>query len=207
MGNTPTTSEGNPQFQSFTASLEHLRKDFIPIIGKEVEIYRPFKRAQEEARVLMIEFMYLNASPSGRNEQLDRLRQALELRKEINIVSLGNLVWVNQKQQNSMCGSNTTLQLAFEHSDLSIAKLISDVKVSRGSIIKPGGVVASPQKVGGLLRQVSLALRTLGAHNQVHGFVSPASILVLDAAKDRPIYKLIDVSLLGNYPKFDNQRV
>ena len=207
MGNVEATSgDSNVELQKFTANYQHYKKEYIPIVGRDFDIYRPKQLRFPEEQMMIAENTFAgesSAPKSGPADLFGRLRNSLELRKSINCPYLANLLWVNFKEQKSLCAGATTVHTAVEHSDFSIARFIQEAKsIKANSVSKssPGGGPSSA-KAATVLFQAAECLRTLNQRQMVHGFVCPQTVLLWNHNTEKPITKLLDVSLFSNYNK------
>lgn len=194
--------DGNQEYNRFFQDFTPLRKEYIKIIGKGVEIFRPRAPRLPEESILFIEYQFQQGgmAPGQGQSEIDRLKNMLEIRKRLNSKHIASLVWVNFKEQNSMCASAVTSQLAFEHSEMNLARYITEAKQTRSSLVKMNQLYVPGPKLASFMSQIAQALAGYRAHGIVHGFICPEAILMYNVLSDRPLYKLIDVPMLGHFP-------
>lgn len=208
MGNEVVKDTGQ-EHARFFANYAPLRKDFPKIIGKQVELFKPRAPRNPEDAVLFMEYQFVQGgmTDKGGQAEVDRLKGMLNIRKSFNARSIASLVWVNFKQMDSMCGSTLIAQLAFEHSEMTLARYITDSKQTRSSLVKMNSLYTPSPRLASFLVQIAQGMAGYRANGLVHGFVCPEAILMFNVISEQPTYKLIDVSMLSHYPKFSHQRL
>ena len=207
MGN---DASGQMAYATYTSNFYDPRTEFFDVVGRDVKVMKPKNPRFEGEEIFIIEFPVedagkLKQGTASSVDPLQKLRRQIEQRKKIKCRHLSILLWTNLQTETQLCADRSTYQLAFEYSSVSLARKISENRISKG-MGREGSKVKSAQ-VGSFLQQISDALEVLRKDGVVHGFVAPSSVIILDASREFPLFKLLDINFAGVFPKLPHQRL
>jgi len=127
----------------------------------------------------------------------NEFKQKLSQRKDITCVYLTKLQFFSFKEQKTLCGSFPLYRIIVEYSDENLFKLTNDHNMLRSGIANNN--FPSSQQFQNFLFSMTQALFTINMLNMTHGFVMPINILIFNKSSQKPLFKLVDVSLISRY--------
>ena len=201
MGNTQS-EKGDAEFEAYIDSMNHVRKEHSDNLGRDIDLYRPENLEFEENLVLLIELSFDESEHPGQdqNEVVRLFKQEVNLRKNLKCRNLTQLLFVSYKILSGLCMEKLVCRLVLEYSEENLYKVMNDRQMFRSNMSVPE--LPSEAQFRNFLGCMVEGLFVLDQHNMQHGYVQPVNILVYNKGSQKPLYKLIDVSLMSKYKKW-----
>lgn len=199
----------NPQLEKFLSNYVDPQVEYSEAVGREVKIMRPLNPRLEGETALILELPLDDPKTTklvGKSvvDPIFHFKRQVDQRKKLQNNFLTNLIMQTYDSKNSKCAEFTVCHLAFEYSETNLTRFLTQQKVSRG-INKITDQPIKSEKILDFLLQTGNCLEILSRNGILHGFVNPNSIQVFDQSKPNQIFKLLDVALIGFYPKFSHK--
>ena len=205
MGNAAGSEKrSDEEFTDYLGTLTLVRKEHSEELGRDIDLYRPNFSEFEEDMVLLVEMAFDEAETASA-EFVDRFKSEVNMRKNFNCRNLTQLLFVNYKVFSGLCVEKLLCRVALEFSEQTLTRSINDSRGVRASMT--GSDIPSPAQVTHFLTGPMEALLCLKRYGRKHGFIQPGVVLVYNKESAKPLYKLVDVTLVSRHPKFVKQRL
>ena len=200
MGNSEASEKkSDEELANYLTHLTLYRKEHSYNLGKDIMLYKPSNSSFEEELILLLtlDFEEEEDQHSSTEEFIKAFKYELNLRKNYDSLYLSKLLFINYKKIQTLCAEKMQCRMTFEHSDHDLYKLINESRLVRSSQLNTFTV--SPEQTFHFLHCVTDALLCLKKNNKSHGFIMPVNVLVYNKSAAKPVYKLLDVSLISGY--------
>ena len=202
MGNSGGSGKkSDEELAEYMTSMTLIRKEHSENLGKDIDLYRPNFAEFDEDLVLFIEITFEDADsgPQPSADFINRFKSEVNLRKNFNCRHISELLFVNYKVFSGLCIEKLMCRIALEYSEENLSHSITDSKGPRRSIKNPD--LPAAFQVLYFLSSLTEALVCLKKNGRSHGFIKPENVLIYNKDSSKPLYKLLDVSLISRYGK------
>ena len=200
MGNSSLTTEADRKNQEFLNSLTLIKKENLDNLGWHVDFYRSKNPEFDEAQLIHLDIPLEGSYDSDKSVEdvNEDFKKKLAIRKQINCRFLTQLKFFSVSEVKAQCFDTFLIyHITLEYSDENLYKIINDSHTMRSSVGVP--IVQSDSQLHNLLLSIATALSVLYKNNSTHGFVTPVNVLIYNKHAPKPLYKLVDVSLVSKY--------